>query len=155
MVGQSKEAKKFEMGDRTGARKREREAAETEACKAYVVVGTVKLAGLLGRGIKNPERIKTVVFDEVDELMKEKKEDIAKILRLCPNAQPLFVSATMDANCIQRLCELRPHLPTNIIQTHEAARTVLQADFKLQGWEQKVGEWHRNCAGVACEVCDV
>ena len=85
-----------------------------------------------------------VVFDEVDQLLAEQPDDVATILKLCPDAQPLFVSATISE---ETLVAIRGVLGSRgipaVIRTEQKTRPAFQADFILSPHESKVDTMRR------------
>ncbi len=107
-----------------------------------ILVGTPgRVMDLEDRGIIDFSRIRFVVLDEVDRMLDIGfREDIRKILRLCPQGkQTIFVSATISPE-IESLARSHLHEDVVKIRTVTGSLTVSQVDqsyLPVEPWDKR------------------
>jgi superfamily II DNA/RNA helicase len=87
--------------------------------------------------------VMVVVFDEVDQLLAENPAEVETILKLCPSARPLFVSATIAEDTEVAIRRVLGKGVPMVIRTEQKTRPAFQADFILLKHEQKVDTMRR------------
>lgn len=106
-----------------------------------IIVGTPgRVIDMVGRGYLNFKGIRFAVLDEVDRMYDIGfREDIRRILAMCPdNRQTIFVSATISAE-IERLVRRHMTDPEKIVTTAGSLTVSMVKQFYLNAnpWDKK------------------